>query len=96
MFDQPVKYVISMKPRILFISAWEIGHSRNTALKNYRYTCFLVVNRNRIITCDYREEMLALGLSQNKSNLIGYDLRLCHFLVRHSLQDVSSKGVGVL
>ena len=78
MFDQPVKYVISVKPHILFILAWEIGPSRNTALKKYRYTCFLVVNRNRIITYDYREEMLASGLSQNKSNLIGYDLRLCH------------------
>lgn len=74
MFDQSVKYVISMKRHIFFILAWEIGPSRNIALKNYSYTCFLVVYRNRIITYDYREEMLASGLSQNKSNLIGYDL----------------------
>jgi len=84
MFDRPVKYVISMKPHILFILAWEFGPSSNTVLKNYRYTCFLVVNRNSIITYDYREEMLASGLSQNKSSLIGYDLRLCHFLVRQN------------
>jgi hypothetical protein len=63
MFEQPVKYVISMKPHILFILAWEIGPSRNSALKNFRYTCFLVVNSNKIIIYDYREEMLASGLS---------------------------------